>query len=388
MESSAAKPACGEAEANWGSGEQLLAHNQRWRIEMAKIHSMQPYLKRSTFVAGAVLALMSIGSGLALGQTSSTESVALYQGSDREQRLIEGAKREGGLTVYSSLPQEDNTAIANAFSAKYGIKVNVWRAGSEELLQRVIAESKAGRFDVDVVSNNGAGLEPLHREKLLQEVRSPYYADLLPEAIPPHREWVAAYLNLFVQGYNTDLVGKGTLPAKYEDLLKPEWKGRLGIEAEDFDWFAEVVRSLGESEGLELFRKIKASNGISVRKGHTLLTNLVAAGEVPLALTLYSYSPEQLKQKGAPIEWFVIPPAIARPNGVAVVKNAPRPHAAVLFMDFMVTDAQQILAERNFVPTSTRVVSPYKGPLKIVNSALMLDEAKKWQDLFDSIVVK
>ena len=75
---------------------------------------------------------------------------------------------------------------------------------------------------------------------------------------------------------------KESLPKTYRDLLKPEWKNKLGIEAEDFDWFAQVVHGLGEAEGLQLFREIVASNGISVRKGHTLLNNLVTAGEVPL----------------------------------------------------------------------------------------------------------
>ena len=63
---------------------------------------------------------------------------------------------------------------------------------------------------------------------------------------------------------------------------------------------------------MQLFRDIVAANGISVRKGHNLLTNLVAAGEVPLALTVYGFLAEQAKRKGAPLDWFVIPPAVAR----------------------------------------------------------------------------
>ena len=84
-----------------------------------------------------------------------------------------------------------------------------------------------------------------------------------------------------------------TCPKSYRDLLKPEWKGKLGIESEDFDWFAQVVMDLGEARGLQLFRDIVAANGISVRKGHNLLANLVAAGEVPLALTVYGFLAEQ-----------------------------------------------------------------------------------------------
>jgi iron(III) transport system substrate-binding protein len=126
-----------------------------------------------------------------------------------------------------------------------------------------------------------------------------------------------------------------------------------------------------------------------VRKGHTLLNNLVAAGEVPLALTVYGFSAEQTKRKGAPLDWFAIPPLIARATAAGVAKNAPHPHAAVLFNDFLLTDAQAILASRQFIPSSRKIETPLnKGPLKLIDSAMMLDQAKKWQDLFQQTIVK
>jgi len=100
-------------------------------------------------------------------------------------------------------------------------------------------------------------------------------------------------------------------PTTYEDLLNPRFKGKLAVEAEDANWFMSVVLSMGEEKGLKLFRDIVASNGMSVRKGHTLLANLVPTGEVPLALTAYSYRVEQLKNEGAPIEIVYLPPPVA-----------------------------------------------------------------------------
>jgi iron(III) transport system substrate-binding protein len=334
-------------------------------------------------VAGAQLALSS-----AFAQPELVARIASYQGADREQHLLEGARRERELTFYSSLPPDDLMALTAAFDRKYGVKVKVWRADSEAVLQRILNEARGRRFDVDVVAGASSALEPLYRETLLQEVKSPYLADVRPEAIAPHRQWVSIYLSTFVQAYNTNLVEKHRLPRSYHDLLAPEWKGKLGIEAEDFDWFAQVVTGLGEEEGLELFRRIVARNGISVRKGHTLLNNLVAAGEVPLALTVYGFSAEQAKRKGAPLDWFVIPPAIARPTGEALARNAPHPHAAVLFYDFLIGDGQAILAGRQFIPASRNIETPLnKGPLKLIDSALMLDQARKWQELFQKIIL-
>ena len=314
-------------------------------------------------------------------------AIALYAGRDRTERLLEGVREEGGLNLYTSLTVEDMAALNSAFEAKYGVKVRMWRGASEKVLQRTITEARAGRHEVDIIETNAPPLEALHRERLLQAVRSPYHAELVPAALPTHREWVGSRLNVFVQAYNTKLVNQADLPKTYADLLDPKWKGRLGIEASDEDWFAAVIGALGQAEGLRLFRKVVAENGISVRKGHTLLANLVASGDVPLALTVYNFTAEQLKRKGAPLDWFVIPPAVARANGLALARRAPHPHAALLYYDFMISqDGQRILQARGFVPTRRGLDGPLAGrPLKIIDPAQILDQAGNWVSLYESV---
>ena len=317
-------------------------------------------------------------------------SVADLSGAARNQRLIDGARREGELNLYTSLTVEDMAVINGAFEKKYGVKVRMWRAGADKILQRTVTEANGNRFEVDVLEAGTPALEALHREKLLVPVKSPYHADLIAQAVPAHREWVGARLNAFVHAYNTKLIKKEDLPQTYAQLAQPKWKDKLGIEYSDEDWFATLMSELGEEKGLKIFRDIRANNGISVRKGHTLLTNMVASGEVPFALTVYNFTAEQIKQKGAPLEWFVMAPAIARANGVAVARRAPHPHAAVLYYDFMISEeGQQILAKRDFVTTSTKIASPLGAtPLKLVDPALMLDENEKWTRLYDEVVVK
>ena len=316
--------------------------------------------------------------------------VALYEGPDREQRLIEGAKKEGGLMLYTSFSTSDLGAFVGPFEKKYGIKVTTWRSSSENVLQRAVTEARAGRYEVDAFETNGPELEALHREQLLQEVKSPRLADLVPHGLRPHREWATTRFNLFVAAYNTNLVKAEEVPKTWADLASPRWKGRLGIEAYDHDWFAGVVSAMGEAEGLKLFRDIVAVNGMSVRKGHTLLSNLVVSGEVPLALTVYYYRPVQLKKKGAPIDWFALQPAVARPNGVAVARKAQRPHAAVLFHDFMLGEAQEIMVKRNFIPSSAPVAATLKNvpQFTLIDPKLVLDEGDKWTKLYEDVIVK
>jgi iron(III) transport system substrate-binding protein len=320
---------------------------------------------------------------------SAFAQVAQYDKPDRERFLAEGAKKEGELMLYTSLVPEDLAALGAAFERKYGVKLLSWRANSEKVLQRALTEARAGRHEADAVETNGPQLEALYREKGLQPLFSPHLAQLMPQALRPHGHWVGTRINMFVQSYNTRLVRQDELPKSYADLAHPRWKGRLGIEAEDEDWFAMIVKELGEEPGLRLFREIVRSNGLSVRKGHTLLAGLVASGEIPLALTTYSHGAEKMKQRGAPVEWFAIAPAIGRANGVGIVAKPPHPHAAALFADFLLSpEGQAILQKGGYVPANLRVEDrAQKLPLKFVDPALILDEHEKWKKLWAQIVL-
>jgi iron(III) transport system substrate-binding protein len=347
-------------------------------------------VKKRQFIqlAGALTAGSVLSTARAQGAKPAMADLAGYEGADRTQRLIAGAKAEGNvLNIYTSAPTDDMAALTGAFEKKYGIKVTVWRAGSEKVLQRAVTEARGNRHTVDIVETNGPEMESLHREQILQAVKSPFLKDLIKPAIRPHGEWVGTRLNVFVQAYNTNLVKKAELPKTWDDLLNPRWKGRLGIEAEDQDWLAGVVADLGAEKGPKLFKDIVAANGISVRKGHTLLTQLVVSGEIPFALTVYNYKAEQLKNKGAPIDWMAIGNAIARPNGVGVARRAPNPAAALLFYDYEISpEGQQLLFSRDFVPTSTKINTPLnKLPMKFVDARVVLDEYEKWNKLYDEI---
>jgi iron(III) transport system substrate-binding protein len=312
---------------------------------------------------------------------------ATYQGADREQKLIAGAREEGSVMVYTSLPPDDMNPIVSAFEAKYGVKVQVWRSSAANVLQRGVTEARAQRFDADVYETNGPQLEAMHREKVLQKVESPYLKTLMPDAIQPHGEWVATRLNVFTAAYNVNAVKKADLPKTYQDLLDPKWKGKIGIEGQDsVVWFAGVVDQLGGKPGVDLFKQIVTKNNVSVRRGHTLLANLVASGEVPFALGLYNYKTEEMKQAGAPIDWLTIGPAITQPNGIGIARMSRHPNAAVLFYDFELTDGEVILADHDLVPTSTKVKAKILPvPMKLIDNREMLDNQAKNQALFDAV---
>ena len=314
--------------------------------------------------------------------------LAAYTGADRMEKLLAAAKKEGSVAVYSSAATDDMAALIAAFEKKYGVKVRLWRASSENIVQRAVVEARGGRFDADVFETGAIAMESMQRERLFQEIKTPALSALLPAAILPHREWIGTRFNIFVAAYNTGLIKKGELPRRYDDLLDRRWAGKLGVEAEDSDWFGGVVSALGEDKGLKLFRDIVAANGISVRSGHTLLANLVVTGEVPFALTTYTFRTEQLKKSGAPLDWVAIPPTIARFEGTGVARRAPHPHAAILFFEFLLTDAQDLLRGREmFTARRDAEALPAGMSLVFIDAARSLDESRKWSKYYRDIIV-
>ena len=335
---------------------------------------------------GAALALLWV----VLPALAQDTSLLSYEGADRSQRLLAAAQKEGSLTLYTSIAEKDLRPLISPFEKKYGIQVRVWRAGSDKVLQRTLTETAAKRYEVDAIHISAPELEALHLEKVLQPVNSPGFKDLLAGTVPAHREWVATLLTVFVQAYNTNQIKKEDLPKSFQDLLNPKWKGKLGIETEDFDWFAATVSEMGEAKGMDLFRQIVANNGISVRKGHTLLTNMVGAGEVSLALTVYNYMPETARKKGVPIDWFVLEPAIARANGIGIDRHAPHANAALLFYDYMLSmDAQKLLAALDYMPTNSAIGSPLKKmKLKVIDPAVTMGQMEKWAKAYDEVLLR
>ncbi|MDB5908221.1 MAG: futA [Massilia sp.] len=322
-------------------------------------------------------------------QADTAAAVYMYQGADREQKLLAGARKEGTVSIYTSLNPKDAAPITEAFEKKYGIKVVLWRASGEKMVQRALTEASAGRFTPDVFESDGVEMEILAREKLLREFSSPSFVDLPPAAFPAHRLYVADRFNFFTIAYNTNLVKPDEVPNTYQDLLLARWAGRIGIEASDSDWYAGLVKSMGEKEGMAFFRKLAEARP-QVRTGHTLMSELVAAGEIPLAAAVYNHAVERLALAGAPIRWKALAPTMARPGAIGLARAAPHPHAGLLFADFMLSRAgQEAIRMRNRVPSSLAVNSTLnRFQFQIIDPAVVLDESEKWEKSWSDLFLK
>ena len=290
------------------------------------------------------------------------------------------------VVLYTSLAPSESGPLGQAFEKKTGIKVEIWRALSEKVVQRALTEHQAKRHAVDVIETNGPEMEMLAREKLFAEVKSPHLGDIPPNAIPKHRQWIPDRVNFFVVAYNTNKVQRNELPKNYEGFLDARWKGRIGIEATDAEWMATLVKKWGEKQGMDYFRRL-ADMKPDVRKGHVLLAELIAAGEIPVGLTVYNANAESLKRRGAPIDWVPVQPVVARAQGIGIARNAPNAKAAAAFVDFVLSpEGQELFNSMGRVPVSTKVKTHLNQfDYTLVDSAAVLDEQDKWTKEWDRL---
>src|SRR5436309_2325806 len=128
--------------------------------------------------------------------TEHNAAIYRYRGADREQRMLEQARSEGTVVVYTSLAPSESKPLAQAFENKTGVKVELWRAISEKLVQRALTEARARHYAFDVIETNGPEMEMMAREKLFAEFHSPHLADPPPGAAPARGARVRRFRSL------------------------------------------------------------------------------------------------------------------------------------------------------------------------------------------------
>ena len=301
------------------------------------------------------------------------------------------AEAEGKLVFYASMNNADTKALTDGFKQAYPkIDAQFYRGGDSQLMEKIMTEGRAGRPLWDVVSITGFYGHFLKKRGTFEAYDSPerkYYRDTYKD---PQAFWTSIYTTYAVFGYNTRLVPKNAIPKSYEDLLKPEWKGQIGMEGRAYEWFATTMRNMGgEEKGLAFMRRL-AQQQPQPRSGRTLIAQLVAAGEFRGSATVYSQSYEILKATGAPVEWVALDPVYASVHPTGIAAKAPHPNAARLFVDFLLSKrGQEILRSLRRIPdrTDTPPDPPrlIEGIRPAVTSSEIYDDFDRYVKLFNEI---
>ena len=300
-----------------------------------------------------------------------TGSLAWSQSDDRS-KLIEAAKKEGKLVWYTSTNVTESKPLLDDFEKTYGIKGEIFRASGEKTLNRIVTEGRAGRWDYDVVTISE--VDALMDAKLLMPYRSPEARTFIPEFKDANGYWTAVYVNYATIGYNTKLVSEKEAPKQWEDLLDPKWKSKISIDQEQYSWFGTLHKAWGRERAQKYMRAI-AKQDIQWRKGHTLIAQLMSAGEFPLGV-VYAHRTEEMKSRGAPIEWVnTVNPLVVTLNSAGISNKPQHPNVARLFVDFLLSrPAQQRLRTLRRIPARPDIepFSPRmeQSKLKLVTNPL------------------
>ncbi len=283
------------------------------------------------------------------------------------QAQVSKARDEKKVVVYNTTTVPDMQKIVEGFRKKYPfLEVESFRSTGERLIEKIVTEVRAGRHLADVYIISGLQMWLLRDGGNLMPYLSPERSGVRKAFRDDAGHWTGVYFNMEVIGYNTRLTSQRELPKKWEDLLDPRWKGRITVEIEDIPWFASLLQILGEEKAMAFFHRL-AKQQVQIRRGHTLITQLLAAGEVPLTPTVRVNMAETYKQKGAPVDWEAIEPIAPNPPvSIALAKAAPHPNAARVFIDFVLSrEGQSVIRSVNRNPTRGDVEQPVPRATKL-----------------------
>jgi len=277
-----------------------------------------------------------------------------------EPAVIEKAKAEGALVLYTAWGLDTVQALQKAFAKKYPfIKVDVLRTGSERLLNITNSEQRQKLFRADVFSGSHLAMINHSRAGHLQKYVSPEQRTFAKEYKDPDGYWTAFYMDTRVLAYNTKMAARDEVPKNYEDLLLPKWKGKMGMDNADYILYGTLQEMMGRERGSAFLKKL-AQQDLVIRDGHPLLTQLLIGGEFPIYMDGFGSTIERFKAQGAPIDWVALEPVIVSLNPLAMAVNAPHPASAKLLIDFLLSrEGQDVGRAVGKLPTRADVEAPY-----------------------------
>lgn len=332
--------------------------------------------------------MISIKRFIALVAVLFEVGVSNLQAGDQD-AILEGAKKEGVLVVYTSMSVDQVQRILDAFKTRYPfLKTTMFRAVGERLLTKIMTEAQAGKYDFDAVQSAESQAYFLKKKNLLQRYVSPEAKHIQKPFFDPDGYWTAVYIMPNVIAYNTRMVRRNEVPKTDEDLLQPKWKGKMGMDHTKPEWFAWKLKRMGEEKGLAYMKKLGAQE-FRLYAGLSVVTNLLAAGEFPLVLNTYLHNVEDIKRKGAPVDWIAQDPIFTKFQPLGIGSKAPHPNAAKLFTDFMLSEeGQKVIASFGRVPTRHGVTTSVQGLDKlnyVIDNIAAGDDFNRNYELFRSI---
>jgi iron(III) transport system substrate-binding protein len=323
-------------------------------------------LKLAAIVATILAA--SFAGNLANAQTPEDlwKSLEKLPAAEREKKLIEGARKEGEMVWYTNSGIENATRYIQGFKKKYPfINANFWRSKTRQVTQRIVAEANAGKHLVDVIKPSTDLLPVLLERNLIGRYDTPLRAIYPAHAKSPFYTNMNYAFRVFA--FNPRKVNAKDVPRTWEELLNPKWKGEILFDESSLEEVMALLAAWGKERTVNYLGKLSQQQ-LLIRVGRDTTTQMMMAGEAPLAVTTYGYNNESLRASNAPVDWVAqdLVPALIYP--LTLARNAPHPHAAALFYDFLISEeGQRLIAKEGRVVAHPKVEPVYPRMKELQN---------------------
>ena len=306
---------------------------------------------------------------------------------ERQAALVKEAKNEKTVVWYAPMNREDLRQFTSGFEAEYPfLKVEVLTSGPQSLLNRILTEHRAGKYNYDTLNIRSSALYTLKKANAIIRYDTPYRRGLRAGFYDKDGYFNGIWASLLVYLFNTKQVGRAQAPKSIDDLLQTQWKGKLGMDQDADDWLAALLDFYGDEKGKQIARSLGGQN-LNIRKGRTLVSQLVAAGEFPVKIDAHHHEAVSLRQAGAPIDYIFPEPFIPVKSVSAFVMSSqpPHPHAAALLVDFMLSKKGQELAFRQKRWPAFKELAA-GGPDDVGNRNTLVPDADKWGSRYQELV--
>jgi ABC-type Fe3+ transport system substrate-binding protein len=272
--------------------------------------------------------------------------------------VLAAANAEGTVVWYTTTEQKLLDPLLARFGARYpGIKVEPLIVGQTALAPRVMTEKLAGKFLVDLMSNDDLTIQGLIGAGAIQPYRISEAGKFRQGTIDPNSAWTTLYANTMVIAWNTERLKADKLapPASPADLTKPQWRGHLAVDGADLPWYIGTLAT--QPNGADLVAKIAAQHPL-ITNGHTFTLTQLESGEFDATPNAYGYLVERERLAGRPVDFIRPSPTLLALATIALAKNAPHPNAARVFLEWLLSkEGQQVFSEIG-LRTSARVDIP------------------------------
>ena len=344
--------------------------------------SRRKLINRSTSFALILLSLcvLWIGAGYAQERSKAGNSEALAQ-------LYAGAKREGTVIIWGPTDAIIYQKMQAVLDKQYpGIKIEHFESIPEPLVQRIIAESQAGKpASVDIIQSGSLrAVRPLIDRDMLA-VYPGWEKDFGLDAVYAGGRFVGAYNLTLPISYNSKAVSAKDAPKSWEELLEPKWKGRKLIIEARLVPFAMLGTEWGKAKVTEMVKRLLAQEPIIVQGG-TTVANALAGGQVSIAVGTYAYTIEKLKKAGATVDWIPVAPLPVLTSAVGVLKTAPHPNAARFFAGWMgTTEGQKVRYETSGQANEVgkNAIGAVAERIKTTRPAIILETDKNFSTILE-----